>query len=118
MLPLYDIERLAQLGAEHVRDLLAAPVNLIIAGILCLLIIWRSGYVSAGSLSLVCALPLLFLAETLLHISTPGAAADNPPLFILSLVIGGLVAYAHRENIDRLRKGEEKSWLTPRKDIT
>ena len=78
--------------------LAAAPFQLVIAGLACLLIIWRSGYVSAGSLALVTILPLLFLLK----------AAWAP--LLLSLVIWGLVVYAHRENIVRLLRGEEKSW--------
>jgi glycerol-3-phosphate acyltransferase PlsY len=78
--------------------LAAAPAQLVLAGVVCLLVIWRSGFVSAGSLSLVALLPLLFLL----------AAAW--PLFCLSLAAGGLVTLAHRENIRRLRRGEEKPW--------
>ena len=78
--------------------LAAAPFQLVIAGLACLLVIWRSGYVSAGSLTMVAVLPLLFLFK--------GAWS----LVLLSLVIGGLVVYAHRENIVRLLLGEEKSW--------
>ena len=78
--------------------LAAAPLQLVIAGIACLLVIWRSGYVSAGSLTLITLLPMLFLFRA------------DWPLLSLSLVIGGLVGYAHRENITRLLRGEEKSW--------
>lgn len=78
--------------------LAVAPLQLVIAGLACLLVIWRSGYVSAGSLTLVTILPLLFLFQA-------AWAA-----LLLSLVIWGLVVYAHRENITRLLRGEEKSW--------
>ncbi|MDR1360662.1 MAG: glycerol-3-phosphate 1-O-acyltransferase PlsY [Deltaproteobacteria bacterium] len=79
--------------------LAAAPAQLIAAGAICLVVIWRSGFVSAGSLTLVAVLPLLLLLT-----------AAWPP-FCLSLLIGALVAKAHRENIRRLLRGEEKPWL-------
>ena len=37
--------------------------------------------------------------------------AASWPLFCLSLVTGGLVTLAHRDNIRRLLRGEEKAWL-------
>ena len=77
----------------------AAPAQTVLAGALCLLVIWRSGFVSAGSLTFVAALPLLFLL------------AASWPLFCLSLVTGSLVTLAHRDNIRRLLRGEEKAWL-------
>lgn len=86
--------------------LAAAPVQLVVAGIVCLLVIWRSGYVSAGSLSMMAVLPLLFLFR--------GAWS----LLLLSLVIGGLVVYAHRENIVRLLRGEEKSWMKKKSETS
>jgi glycerol-3-phosphate acyltransferase PlsY len=79
--------------------LAAAPAQLIPAGVICLLVIWRSGFVSAGSLTLVAALPLLFLLTAAW------------PLFCLSLITGALVVFAHRENIRRLLRAEEKPWL-------
>jgi glycerol-3-phosphate acyltransferase PlsY len=48
---------------------------------------------------MMAVLPLLFLFETAW------------PRLLLSLVIGGLVVYAHRENIVRLLHGNEKSWI-------
>ncbi|MDR3175210.1 MAG: glycerol-3-phosphate 1-O-acyltransferase PlsY [Desulfovibrio sp.] len=76
-----------------------APIQLVISGLTCLLVIWRSGYVSAGSLALVSLLPVLLLFS--------GRTGD----FFFSLPISALVIFAHRENIGRLRRGEEKAWL-------
>ena len=73
--------------------------QLLIAAALCLLVIWRSGYVSLGSLTLVAALPLLLLLS--------GIWSWLP----LSLCLLALVVWKHRENIARLRAGTEKSWL-------
>lgn len=76
--------------------------QLLIASALCLLVIWRSGYVSLGSLTLVTALPLLLLCS--------GVWSWLP----LSLCVWVLVLWKHRENIRRLRAGTEKPWLKSR----
>lgn len=69
---------------------------------LCMLVIWRSGFVSLGSLSLLASLPV-FLAI--------GAKWTWIPL---SLCLCVIVFVKHRENIQRLRQGTEKPWLKSR----
>lgn len=64
----------------------------------CAFVIWRSGFVSLGSLTLVTVLPVLLLLS--------GCWSYIP----LSLVVAALVYWTHRENIDRLARGEEKPW--------
>ncbi len=76
--------------------------QLLAAGAVCMLVIWRSGFVSLGSLTLVTLLPALLLFS---------ARWDALPL---ALLVAAIVYYAHRENIRRLLRGEEKPWLTPR----
>ncbi|WP_298034098.1 glycerol-3-phosphate 1-O-acyltransferase PlsY [uncultured Desulfovibrio sp.] len=73
--------------------------QLLIAAVLCLLVIWRSRYVSLGSLTLMTVLPLLLLFS--------GVWSWLP----LSLCLLVLVVWKHRENIIRLLTGTEKSWL-------
>ena len=68
----------------------------------CVLVIWRSGYVSAGSLTLVGVLPVFLLWLGLVE------------WIPLSLCVAAIVVWKHRENIGRLRRGEEKSWLKKR----
>ena len=75
-----------------------APVQLLVSAAVCLILIWRTGFVSVGSLSLVTLLPLLLLFS------------NRPADAFFSAVIAVLVIYAHRENIARLRRGEEKPW--------
>jgi glycerol-3-phosphate acyltransferase PlsY len=82
-----------------------APGAMIIAGSACLLSIRKSGFVSVGSLVLVCLLPL-----PLLFFGPPGSA-------VFALFIAALVVWAHRDNIRRLRRGEEKAWLKSGKHI-
>jgi glycerol-3-phosphate acyltransferase PlsY len=64
----------------------------------CIGAIAYSGFVSLGSLSLVCALPLFLLFA--------GKAAYLP----LALIVAILVIVRHKDNIARLRAGTEKSW--------
>ena len=76
-----------------------APAQLVIAGLACLGMIWRSGFVSIGSMTLVALLPLLFLLS--------GRWSDC----LFALVTAALVIYTHKGNIERLMRGEEKSWV-------
>ena len=73
--------------------------QLLIAVCICLFLIWRSGFVSLGSLALVTAMPIL--------LALSGKFGPLP----LSLIILALVFWSHRENIRRLAKGEEKTWI-------
>ena len=71
---------------------------MLISALCCALVIWRSGYVSLGSLTLVTVLPFALLLS--------GCMAYVP----LAVVVMALVYWTHRENIDRLAKGQEKPW--------
>ena len=73
--------------------------QLLAASALCCLIIWRSGFVSLGSLSLVAALVVAL------------AVTDQWVWLPLSLCVLAVVVWKHKENIARLRAGTEKSWL-------
>lgn len=73
--------------------------QLVVAGAICLFLIWRSGFVSLGSLALVTAMPLLLLLS------------GHFGLLPLALIIMILVYWTHRENIRRLARGEEKTWI-------
>lgn len=73
--------------------------QLLIACVVCVIVIWRSGFVSLGSLTLTLALPLALVFS--------GQWAWLP----LALAIMAIVYWSHRENIARLRSGTEKPWL-------
>lgn len=66
---------------------------------LCMLVIWRTGFVSLGSLSLVISLPVIL------------AIVGKWQWLPLSVCLCILVIWKHRENIARLRAGTEKPWL-------
>ncbi len=72
---------------------------LLVSAFLCVLAIWRSGFVSLGSLILVTAMPVLLLFS--------GSWRFIP----LSLLVMALVFWSHRANILRLVRGQEKTWL-------
>lgn len=80
----------------------AAPIPALLSVAACVAVIRVSGYVSAGSLTLAVALPVL--------------CAWLGPVFLVpaAAVIGGLVIHKHRDNIARLRSGQEKSWRKDR----
>ncbi len=73
--------------------------QLLVACVVCVLVIWRSGYVSLGSLTLVTLFPLL-LIFTKQWTALP-----------LAFIIATAVFWSHRENIRRLLRGEEKTWI-------
>lgn len=78
--------------------------SLLASCLACVLVIWRSGFVSLGSLTLVGLLPVLLLIF--------GPRAYLP----LALCIAVLVIWKHKENIHRLVCGMEKPWLTKKHD--
>ncbi len=73
--------------------------QLLISALVCLFVIWKSEYVSLGSLTLVTLFPIL--------LALSGAWNVLP----LALIIMTAVYWSHRANIRRLARGEEKSWL-------
>jgi len=72
--------------------------QVLVAIILCVGCIVRSGFVSLGSLAFVASLPLFLLLT--------GVWRFIP----LACIIAALVIKAHEANILRLLRGEEKSW--------
>lgn len=73
--------------------------QLVLAGCLCIFVIWRSGFVSLGSLTLITVIPLFLILS------------GKFTLVPLSLIIMGLVFWSHRQNIQRLINGDEKTWM-------
>lgn len=71
---------------------------------LCMLVIWWTGFVSLGSMSLLASLPVFL------------AFAGQWQWVPLAVCLLGLIVFKHRENIRRLREGREKPWLKSRHD--
>lgn len=80
-----------------------APGALILSAICCLLVIWLSGYVSVGSLTLALALPVFCLLT------------GNVSMIPLAAGVMLFLFWRHRENILRLNKGEEMPWRKGKK---
>ncbi len=80
-----------------------APAALILSATCCLLVIWLSGYVSMGSLTLALALPVFCLLTF------------NAGMLPLAVVVMLFLFWRHRENILRLDKGQEMPWRKGKK---
>jgi len=80
-----------------------APGALILSAICCLLVIWLSGYVSVGSLTLALALPVFCLLT------------GNVSMIPLAAGVMLFLFWRHRENILRLNKGQEMPWRKGKK---
>ncbi len=76
---------------------LAPGATLIALGIT-IIVIWLTGYVSLGSLTLMLLLPLIILVK------------KSVILFIFSLIVMLVVINRHKDNIVRVIKGEENPW--------
>jgi glycerol-3-phosphate acyltransferase PlsY len=74
-----------------------APLPLLIAVGVFAVVLWRTGFVSAGSLSAATALPLLLALSS----------GPRSPLTIAATLIAAFVFWSHRTNIVRLRDGTE-----------
>lgn len=75
-----------------------APLASLVAMLAFIAVVWRTRYVSLGSLVGATLLPLVLLLQ--LRALTP--------IVVVSLIVSAFVFYTHRENIGRLRRGEER----------
>lgn len=88
--------------ATTVGGLLAvSPWTVAVLAPVVLLIIWRSRYVSLGSVSGALLVPVVTGALAL-------AGAATAPAFAFALAAGALVTWSHADNITRLRAGTER----------
>ncbi len=82
--------------------LLLAPTAIALAGVLFILIVWLTRYVSLGSIVASAALPLFVL---LLNYRSP--SSEFGPLISAATAAAALIVFAHRANIVRLIAGTE-----------
>jgi glycerol-3-phosphate acyltransferase PlsY len=80
-----------------------APVAVALAGVIFLLIVGLTRYVSLGSIVAAATIPLFVL----LHNSFISAVHDLAPLMTAAITGAALIIFAHRENITRLIQGTE-----------
>lgn len=81
-----------------------APVPLLSTLVVCIAVVWFSGYMSLGSLSAALLFPLLVLFDR-----------GISPVLLGALLVALFICWTHRANIVRLRNGSEPR-LFPRKE--
>lgn len=79
--------------------LAVCPQALAIALLSFIIVVWRTGFVSAGSLTAALVMPLLQMFFL-----------PSVPVSMATWTIAALVWWKHRDNIQRLLRGEEKGW--------
>jgi glycerol-3-phosphate acyltransferase PlsY len=75
-----------------------APLPTAMVMVLFAVVVWRTRYVSAGSLAAAAMLPWVLAWQ----------ARGVGPLVIVGAAVAAFVFWTHRENIGRLRRGEER----------
>jgi len=79
--------------------LVLSPLSVLVAFLIFAALVWKTRYVSLGSISAAASIPLLILLFG-------GATAT----FAGGLFIAAIIIWRHRENIDRLIKGQENKF--------
>ena len=82
-----------------------APLALAVAGVVFILIVWRSRYVSLGSIVSTAIIPSAFLV-----LNYSKQDARFMPMLVTSSVAAMLIVFAHRRNIRRLVAGTENKF--------
>lgn len=83
--------------------LMLTPLPVVFAGVIFVIVVWRTRYVSLGSILAAVAIPLfVLLRNVFVHPVDPVA-----PIMTAALAGAMLIVFAHRENIERLKNGTE-----------
>jgi glycerol-3-phosphate acyltransferase PlsY len=83
--------------------LILAPIAVALAAVIFLLVVWRTRYVSLGSILAAVSIPLFLLGQHA-FIATVEMLA---PIMSAAMAGAALIVFAHRENIRRLINGNE-----------
>lgn len=83
--------------------LVTCPLAAVMALCVFVVVVYKWDWVSLGSLSAACSAPLFFVV-----------LGEAWPIVVSSGVIAGLIVLGHKENIDRLLRGEERKWREKR----
>lgn len=85
--------------------LVIAPIAIAVAGLIFLLVVWMTRYVSLGSMLAALIVPVV------IHIWSYAVPHTDPrPAFTCAVIIALLVILAHRPNIQRLIEGTESKF--------
>jgi acyl phosphate:glycerol-3-phosphate acyltransferase len=83
--------------------LMLVPITVVLSAVIFVIAVWRTRYVSLGSILAAAAIPLFVLLEHVLVRPIDSLAAT-----LSAAVVGAaLIVWAHRENIRRLLRGTE-----------
>lgn len=83
--------------------LMLTPLAVAFAGVIFVLVVWRTRYVSLGSILAAVAIPLFVLLRNV-FVQPVGPVA---PITAAAMTGAMLIVFAHRENIRRLKSGTE-----------
>ena len=86
--------------------LMLTPIAVVFAGVIFVLVVWRTRYVSLGSIIAAVSIPLFVLLQNS-FIQPVGSVA---PIMIAAIASATLIVFAHRVNIGRLRNGSESKF--------
>ena len=83
--------------------LMLAPIAVALAAVVFVLVVWRTRYVSLGSIVAAVAIPLFVVLQSAFIRPVESLA----PIMSAAIVGAALIVFAHRENIGRLMNGTE-----------
>jgi len=83
--------------------LMLSPFAVALAAVIFALVVWRTRYVSLGSILGAAAIPLFVLVQQ----SFIGPVESLAPMMCAAIAGAALIVFAHRENIRRLMNGNE-----------
>lgn len=83
-----------------------APLAVAVSAIVFFLIVWRTRYVSLGSMVAALSVPLLVLLQAVVLKPT----GPSGPVLVSTTVGAALIVFAHRGNISRLMAGNESKF--------
>ncbi|MBW2608745.1 MAG: glycerol-3-phosphate acyltransferase [Deltaproteobacteria bacterium] len=79
--------------------LAVSPVPFLIALFIFIIVIYKSDFVSLGSMISVSSMPILLILFS-----------ESYALIISSLIMAAMICISHKDNIQRLLRGEERRW--------
>jgi len=82
--------------------LVLAPLAVLFAGILFVIVVWFTRYVSLGSVLGALAVPVFVWVESMIR-----TQSDARPIIFSTLISSLLIVFAHRANVGRLISGTE-----------
>ncbi|MGH9932067.1 MAG: glycerol-3-phosphate 1-O-acyltransferase PlsY [Pyrinomonadaceae bacterium] len=85
--------------------LMLTPIAVAFAGVIFVLVVWRTGYVSLGSMLAAMMIPAVTLIQNLLQ-----PTLEFAPILIAEMAGAALIVFAHRANLGRLIDGTESKF--------